>query len=128
MAFRFEDLEVYGRAEDCLVLAYAVAEDLPPNERYNLASQLRRAALSVVLNIAESTERRGPRDAAHFVEIALGSAVEVVACLRIVSRFYPLDASRLAEVRDEYEVLYRQLHAFRRSALAKPTPDALTNT
>ena len=53
MVFVFEELRVYRAAEECLVLAYQVAALLPAAERFNLAEQLRRAALSVVLNIAD---------------------------------------------------------------------------
>ena len=114
MGFVFEDLRVYRRAESTLVLVYRVVAALPRAERYNLAEQLRRAALSVALNIAESTERRGA-DAAHFVRVALGSLVEVVACLRIAQRHgYPVDPDLLHHTRAEYESLYRQLHAYRR--------------
>ncbi len=119
MAFVFEDLRVYQRAEDCLVLVYGVVAMLPGAERYNLAEQLRRAALSVALNIAESTERRGA-DAAHFVRVSLGSLVEVVACLRIAKRHaYPVDPDLLHQTLNAYESLYRQLHAYRRSLLTR---------
>ncbi len=85
MAFVFEDLRVYRRAEECLTLAYETAAMLPSAERFNLSEQLRRASVSVVLNIAESTERRTGRDAARFIQFALGSLVEVIACLRIIN-------------------------------------------
>ncbi len=115
MAFVFEDLRVYQQAEACLVLVYRVVAALPDAERYNLAEQLRRAALSVALNIAESTERRGA-DAAHHIRIALGSLVEVVACLRMVQQNgYSAEADLIARTRADYESLYRQLHAYRRS-------------
>lgn len=116
MAFVFESLRVYQRAEGCLALAYEIAAMLPSMERFNLAEQIRRAALSVVLNIAESTERRGPQDAARFIRIALGSLVEVVACLRIAEKSgYAISPQLLNQTRREYETLYRQLHAYRRS-------------
>ncbi|MFW5951052.1 MAG: four helix bundle protein [Gemmatimonadota bacterium] len=115
MAFVFEKLRVYRQAEEHLRLAYEVAAALPVSERYDLARQLRRAALSVPLNIAESTERRGAKDRARFLRIALGSTVEVVACLRIALRFHDLDPALHDRARASYESLYRQLHAYRHS-------------
>jgi four helix bundle protein len=116
MAFVFEDLRVYQRAEECLALAYEAAALLPAAERFNLSEQIRRASLSVALNIAESTERRSNRDAARFLQFALGSLVEVVACLRIIEkRAYGVPPQLLASTRDQYENLYRQLHAYRRA-------------
>lgn len=120
MGFHFERLRMYQRAEACLSLIYLLAAALPPEERFNLAEQLRRAALGIVLNIAESTERRSARDAARFIEIALGSLVEVSSCLRIARQHYTLPHEPLTEARAEYEILYRQLHAYRNSLL-KPT-------
>ncbi len=122
--FAFENLRVYRRAERCLGLVYEIAAGLPRRERYTLVNQLVRASISVILNTAESTERRSPRDAARFVEIALGSLVEVVACLRIVETVPgAADPRLLARTRQEYESLYRQLHAYRHS-LQRPRPPA----
>ena len=115
MAFSFERLRVYRRAEECLALAYRLAAALPSIERFNLGDHLRHAALSVVLNLAESTERRSRNDADRFIQFALGSVVEVIACLRIAERHYAVPAKLLGTGRAEYEILYRQLHAYRRA-------------
>ena len=53
----FEDLECYQLALEVLREAYRVAGRLPDVERYSLAQQMRRAAASVVLNIAEGYGR-----------------------------------------------------------------------
>ena len=121
MAFVFEDLRVYRRAEECLTLAYETAAMLPSAERFNLSEQLRRASVSVVLNIAESTERRTGRDAARFIQFALGSLVEVIACLRIINHnASAVPPQLLAATRDQYENLYRQLHAYRHTLRTRP--------
>jgi four helix bundle protein len=49
----FEDLECYQLALQVLREAYTVAKLLPPEEKFNLSDQMRRAATSVALNIAE---------------------------------------------------------------------------
>ena len=116
MAFVFEDLRVYQAAERCLAQAYRVAALLPPVERFNLTEQLRRAALSVVLNVAEATERRSRGDRDYRLQIALGSLVEVVACLRAVAVVgHHVPDQLIEDARTSYETLYRQLHAYRRS-------------
>jgi four helix bundle protein len=53
----FEDLECYQLALQVMQEAYRVAKRLPVEEKYNLADQIRRAAVSVVLNIAEGYGR-----------------------------------------------------------------------
>ena len=53
----FEDLESYQLAMRVFREGYKVASQLPPEEKYNLADQLRRASTSIILNIAEGYGR-----------------------------------------------------------------------
>ncbi|PNS35653.1 hypothetical protein RJ60_13865 [Mesotoga sp. B105.6.4] len=57
MAFRFKDLEVWKLSKDFARDIYSVTSTFPEEERYALVSQLRRAAVSVMSNIAEGAER-----------------------------------------------------------------------
>jgi len=70
-------LRVYQEAKVLALQAYAVAAALPPSERYGLAAQLRRAAVSVGSNIAEGRGRTTARDLRGFLSVALGSAAEL---------------------------------------------------
>ena len=63
----------------------------------DLADQIRRAASSVVLNLAEGARRRG-RDRLHFYRIAAGSAADVKAALEVGKAWGCLDAKPLADV------------------------------
>lgn len=56
---------------------YLMTQKLPKYEIYGLASQLRRAAVSVPANIAEGSSRRTPNDRKRFYEIARSSLVEI---------------------------------------------------
>jgi four helix bundle protein len=69
----FEDLECYQLALRVLEEAYRVAKRLPPEEKFNLAYQMRKAAVSVVLNIAEGYGRYHYLDSLRFYYIARGS-------------------------------------------------------
>lgn len=75
----FEDLECYQLALQVLREAYRVAGLLPPEERYNLADQLRRSAVSVILNIAEGYGRYHYLDSLRFYYIARGSLEETLS-------------------------------------------------
>jgi len=75
----FEDLECYQLALQALREAYRVVKRLPPEERYNLADQIRRAAVSVVLNIAEGYGRYHYLDSLRFYYIARGSLDEALS-------------------------------------------------
>jgi len=83
----FEDLECYQLALRVLREAYALAARLPEFEKYGLASQLRRAAVSVTLNIAEGYGRYHYLDSLRFYYMARGSLTETlggfVACWTI---------------------------------------------
>ena len=73
----FRKLQVAGRARDLVIAVYRITGLFPANERYGLAAQLRRAAVSIASNIAEGTGRSGDREFLRFLYIALGSATEL---------------------------------------------------
>lgn len=75
----FEDLECYQLALQVLREVYRVVKRLPPEERYNLAHQMRKAAASVVLNIAEGYGRYHYLDRLRFYYIARGSLNETLS-------------------------------------------------
>ena len=75
----FEDLDCYQLALQVLREVYRVVKQLPPEERYNLADQMRRSATSVVLNIAEGYGRYHYLDSLHFYYIARGSLDETLS-------------------------------------------------
>jgi four helix bundle protein len=72
----FEELRCYQLALKLLEATYKLAKELPDYEKYNLASQIRRAALSTVLNIAEGYGRYHYLDKLRFFYIARGSLSE----------------------------------------------------
>jgi four helix bundle protein len=61
---------------------YRVTESWPKDERYELTSQTRRAALSAVTNIAEGSAKRGVPEFRRFVDVSLGSLSELSYLLR----------------------------------------------
>lgn len=86
MKFGFEELEVWNLALEIIDGVYAIADKFPPVELYNLTSQMRRAAISISLNIAEGSGRYHKKDFARFIRLAIGSLLEVVAGLKIAIR------------------------------------------
>ena len=79
----FEDLECYKLAMQVFCEAHRVVSLLLPEEKYNLANQLRRAATSIVLNIAEGYGRFHYLDSLRFYYIARGSMMETLSGLII---------------------------------------------
>ena len=80
--FRFLDFQVYSEAKlfykDIILLTKSF-----PREYWELGDQIRRSALSISLNIAEGSAKRSDKDFNRYLEIALGSVNESVACLDI---------------------------------------------
>ncbi|WP_427156840.1 four helix bundle protein [Aliinostoc sp. HNIBRCY26] len=77
----FESLGFYQDSIKLLKAAYRLADRLPDFERYNLSDQLRRAAASILLNIAEGYGRYHYLDRLRFMYIARGSLAETKSAL-----------------------------------------------
>lgn len=79
----FRNLKIYKRAIDYSIKIYSTTRSFPQNESYGLTSQIRRAVVSISLNIAEGSAGNSPREFSHFLRTSLGSIYEVIACLEI---------------------------------------------
>jgi four helix bundle protein len=75
----FRKLKAWHKAHALAVAVYRATSAFPATERFGLVSQMRRAAVSVPANIAESCGRRSRRDEAHLRQVAFGSACELEA-------------------------------------------------
>jgi four helix bundle protein len=81
----YRQLSVWKLAHNFALRIYHATGSFPDHERYGLTAQLRRAAVSVVSNIAEGSGRQADRDHARFLKIARGSVCEV-ECQLLLSR------------------------------------------
>lgn len=79
----YRDLVVWQKSVSLIKEVYAEADKLPKSEEYNLKQQLKRAVVSVSLNIAEGKNRRSSKEFMHFLNIALGSLAETETILLI---------------------------------------------
>ncbi len=83
-------------------------------ERYGLHSQMRRAALSVAVNIVEGSARRTLREYVSFLNVASGSTAEVVYLLSVARRLGYLDAAVAADLEARYRSLLKSLRALQK--------------
>ena len=81
-----KDLKVWQESMTLVTQIYKISEDFPKHEVYGLSSQIRRAAVSIPSNIAESAGRKGENEFTRFLYIALGSLSEVETQLEISHR------------------------------------------
>ncbi len=73
----FKKLKIWQKGMEIIVKAYALAKQLPKEERFGLSMQMRKAAVSIPSNIAEGSAKSSIRDNVRFLEISLGSAYEL---------------------------------------------------
>jgi four helix bundle protein len=100
----FHHLKAWQHAKQLAVECARAATMFPPEERFALADQLRRAAYSAALNVAEGAGRRGTRDYRKYLDTARASLSEVEAILEIAAELgylLPSTRARLEARRDE---------------------------
>ncbi len=105
----YEDLEIYKEGYNLALKVHQSTQEFPKHEWYELGSQLRRAAMSVPLNIAEGYGRRG-KDFKRFLTYALGSCNEVKVLLHFCQ---DLGYMRSEELLKQYNVLGRRIYSLR---------------
>ena len=82
--FEFQNWPVYTKALEFVGFAYELCEQLPKDSATGLRDQLRRAAQSIPLNIAEGSSRYSTKDKTNFLRVARGSVYECVAILDLL--------------------------------------------
>lgn len=83
MAFKFEKLRVWQKALELSTLVHNVTREFPKEELFILTSQIKRAADSVNLNIAEGSTGQSNKEFIKFLRYSLRSNIEVVSCIFI---------------------------------------------
>ena len=86
MPFKFEKLIVWQKSLDLSDEVNQLTKSFPKDELYILTSQIKRAADSVSLNIAEGSTGQSNPEFGRFLGIALRSNIEVVGCLYLAQR------------------------------------------
>ncbi|PVD52097.1 four helix bundle protein [Terrimonas sp.] len=79
LTLNHQKMEVYALSHALIKECYKLTKALPPEEKYAMVSQVRRAVLSVHLNISEEVSRRSEAERKRYYEIARGSIVEIDA-------------------------------------------------
>lgn len=96
-----QKLRVFHAARALAVDVYRITADFPPEEKYGMQSQLRRAATSISTNIVEGCARENRAEYANFLNIAMGSASETLHLLTLARDVGLLDDPDLIERSEE---------------------------
>ena len=81
-----KNLEVWKKSMDLVVSVYSMTAGFPPEEKYGITSQMRRAAVSVPSNIAEGCARNSTKELLQFLYVAQGSLSELETQYQIAIR------------------------------------------
>lgn len=76
--YSFEKLNCWIKAKELSLWLYRITLNFPPEVKYGLVSQMRRATISIASNIAEGTARKSHTDQARFTVIANSSTLELL--------------------------------------------------
>ena len=116
----FRKLQVYCTAKNLVKEVYLLIDTFPTTERYALSDQLRRSVISVPSNIAEGLGRSTDKDRGHFMQIAYGSLIEVLAQLDLahdIGFISTTEFERLEKIiEEESKLLNGMINKFKQSS------------
>ena len=115
----YQDLKVWQFGMDLAVAVYQLTQDFPKQEIYGLASQLRRAAVSVTSNIAEGAARDSTKEFLNFLSIALGSLAEIETQLILAQRLSYLSEQDLQICLSKTSEIGRMVRGLQKALKAK---------
>jgi four helix bundle protein len=117
MSGTFRDLESWQKAFDLALDVYSATRTFPREETYGLTIRLRRAAVSVVSNIAEGKGRSSDKELLHFLSNAKGSLFELETQLELAKHLAYLERSKadalVAKVNETGRLLNGLMRVFR---------------
>ena len=115
MAFKFEQLRVWQLAVDLSEKINGLTKTFPKEELFILTPQIKRAADSVSLNIAEGSTGQSNDEFKRFLGYAVRSGIEVVGCLHLAKRRNYITEKQFQELYDFLDSLIRMIQSLRNS-------------
>ncbi len=112
--FNFQNLSVYKKSLDFCEQIYQTTKTWPKEYSFDITSQLRRASLSISLNIAEGTSRT-KKEFSRFLDIARGSCFECVALIEIGVKLTLIENTLKARFLMDLEELSKMLSGLKKS-------------
>ncbi len=107
----YQELEIWKESVKLIKDVYKVSEQLPKSEEYVLKQQLRRAVVSVALNIAEGKSRKTAKDFGNILVIANASLSEVDAILAVCEELDYLKEDKI--LKEKMYVLGKRINALK---------------
>jgi four helix bundle protein len=115
MAFHFENLRVWQRAVNFSGDVSDLTKQFPKDELFGLSSQIKRAADSISLNIAEGSTGQTKPEFGRFLGYAIRSGIEVVGCLHLAKRKKLINDEEFSTFYKEAEQIIVMAQSLRKS-------------
>jgi four helix bundle protein len=125
---KFRTLHVYQKALDFTKVVRKITKSFPKDELFGLISQFRRAADSIVLNIAEGVGNSSKIEFARFLDFSIRSGFECLACLDIAIRSEYVDKINYDELSSQANEIIAMLDGLKKSNQKIILIDSLTNS
>ena len=107
----YRELKVYQKSYQAARAVYRMTERFPEEEKYGMKSQMRRAAMSIALNISEGyAKRESQQEFKRFLMMAIGSANEMEVLIEFAKDFGYIDKEMYRKAKEEYEAIGRMLN------------------
>ena len=113
--YSFEKLEVWNDARNLVKMIYLHTNNFPERERFGLSSQMQRAVVSIVSNIAEGVSRSSVKEKIRFLELAYGSLMELYCQLYVSVDLDYLTPDTFTLIKAEIDKIANKANALKRN-------------
>ncbi|MDA3861348.1 MAG: four helix bundle protein [Melioribacteraceae bacterium] len=110
----FKELKVWQKGRSFVKEIYLTVSKFPPEEKFALTSQMKRAAISIPSNIAEGAGRETENDFARFLDIANGSAFELETQIYLAFDLKFITEEKLNNLIDKIEEIEKMIYGFKK--------------
>ena len=111
----FRKLNVYTNSKELVKYIYSLIQKFPPEEKFALCTQIRRASTSIPINIAEGFGRFSSKEKARFIEIAFGSLTEISCELELSYELGYITLEDFDEAERQIVIISKQLSNLHKS-------------
>ena len=109
----YRKLKIYEKSYRAAVASYKQTESFPKEEIYGITSQMRRASISIALNIAEgNAKRESKQEFKRFLQMSMGSANEMSVLIDFAKDLGYIDEETHERASQEYEEIGKMIRGF----------------
>ena len=119
MGRNFKNLDIYNLSYKLVLEIYKILNQYPDFEKHNITSQIRRASVSIPLNIAEGCAKSTDKQFFHYLTTASGSSKEVEVLLNLSKDLKYINQKQFNMLFDQLDELNSKLYLFTRQIESK---------